>query len=136
MGIKSIIHRIPQHLKRIWSHKNRFLSKRSAEKLTVLREEKPEKPKEFHTKLNFSQNSPQENAFYVHNGKILHNLDELSAELITIDKETFKYHVNDEKNDFSNWIRDIFHSPELAWELSSTHDLYSTREILEKHRMA
>jgi len=137
MGIKSILKHISKRIWIIWSHRNKFLPHNKIEKQVVIGSAKQELPpiKAFHQKVGFSQNAPEQNPFYLHNGKVLHNLDELSNELITMDKETFNHHVNEQKNDFSRWINDIFKAPELAGELQMTKDMYSIREILEKHRL-
>ena len=55
-----------------------------------------------------------EHYFVLCNGQIIKNLRELSDILKTIDKKTFEYHVNAQKNDFSNWIRFVFKSKKLA----------------------
>ncbi len=45
--------------------------------------------------------------FYAHNGMIIKNLTELQLALEKMDDGTFNYHVNEAKNDFSNWIREV-----------------------------
>ena len=51
--------------------------------------------------------------FYVANGMVVKNLNDMCAILDLIDKDTFDKHVNKEKNDFSNWAREVY-SDELA----------------------
>ena len=70
---------------------------------------------------------PQENYFYVCNGKVLKNLKELRDELMQMDEGTFRYHVNEAKNDFSNWINDILKNKKLADDLRRAN---SPQEIL------
>jgi len=60
---------------------------------------------------------PHKFSFYVCNGKILKNVGELRDELKTMDDGTFTHHVNQEKNDFSNWINDIIKDKKLAKDL-------------------
>ena len=55
-----------------------------------------------------------EECFVLKNGRILKNLYELTNSLTSIDAETFRHHVNDEKNDFANWIRYVYNDEELA----------------------
>lgn len=57
---------------------------------------------------------PDNAAFILRNGKKLHGLRDLAKELAVIDKETFDHHVNDAKNDFAQWIGDIFKDATLA----------------------
>ena len=45
--------------------------------------------------------------------------DKLFNLLKDINKEVFAHHVNDDKNDFANWIRDVFDEPELAKKVST-----------------
>jgi hypothetical protein len=49
--------------------------------------------------------------------KTLYSLDDLSEALNLIDPETFKRHVNPEKNDFANWVEYVFEEKELASSL-------------------
>ncbi|MEK6947451.1 MAG: hypothetical protein AABX32_07635 [Nanoarchaeota archaeon] len=55
-----------------------------------------------------------EEYFGLSNGRILKNLNELLNALKSMDEETFKFHVNQEKNDFGNWIEDVFKYEDLA----------------------
>ena len=66
--------------------------------------------------------------FILHNGGSLKSITELKEALRTMDDTTFKYHVNDQRNDFANWIRDVFSNQELANSLKnikSTKDAYN-----------
>ena len=60
---------------------------------------------------------PEQNSFWVNDGNVLKNLDQLMDELKHINDVTFHYHVNENKNDFSNWINDIIGDHYLAKEL-------------------
>jgi len=55
-----------------------------------------------------------EEAFWIYNGPTIRNLHELKIALETMDKLSFFHHVNEEKNDFENWIRHAIHDEELA----------------------
>ena len=59
-----------------------------------------------------------EQCFWVNNGPVLKNLDELSRALAEINKDAFKHHVNKEKNDFSSWVRDILGDQKLAEDIA------------------
>ena len=52
--------------------------------------------------------------FWVNNGSVLKNLDELLGALNTMSNETFQYHANSKKNDFSKWIGDVINDKMLA----------------------
>lgn len=60
------------------------------------------------------ENVPDQFVFYVCDGKVLKNLKDLIVALDKITDDVFSYHSNKEKNDFSNWIRDIINEPVLA----------------------
>lgn len=46
-------------------------------------------------------------AFWVNNGPVIKNLDELKLALRKMDQKTFMHHLNKEKNDFAKWISDV-----------------------------
>lgn len=72
-----------------------------------------------------------EKCFWVNNGPILKNLEELANFLPEMSDETFEHHINSEKNDFSNWINDILGDKRLANDLLSSNNRYS---VLQKVR--
>ncbi|RJQ40707.1 MAG: hypothetical protein C4555_01175 [Dehalococcoidia bacterium] len=57
---------------------------------------------------------PEEFVFRCGNGCILHNMRELADELKSMPEETYAFHVNAEKNDFVNWVRDIIKDDTLV----------------------
>lgn len=60
---------------------------------------------------------PEEFVFRCGNGCILHNMKELANELKSMSDETYAFHVNAEKNDFVNWVRDIIKDDVLVKDL-------------------
>ena len=63
-----------------------------------------------------------EQSFWVNNGPIVKNLDELSHALPELSNDIFSHHVNNDKNDFSNWIRDIIGDQKLANDIISSRN--------------
>ena len=63
-----------------------------------------------------------EQCFWVNNGPILKNVEELASILPEMSDETFHHHVNDEKNDFSNWIKNVVGDQKLANDLLSSRN--------------
>ena len=61
-----------------------------------------------------------EKCFWVNNGPVLKNLDELANALPEINDEAFHHHVNSDKNDFSSWINDVIGDKKLANDLLSS----------------
>lgn len=52
--------------------------------------------------------------FYMIDGSVLSDLNELSEAYDRMSEDIFNYHVSEEKNDFANWILNIFQEKELA----------------------
>lgn len=63
-----------------------------------------------------------EQCFWVNNGPILRNIEEMANALPEMSDETFRHHVNSEKNDFSNWVRDAIGDQALANDLLSSRN--------------
>ena len=66
-----------------------------------------------------------EQCFWVNNGPILKNLDELANALPEMNDETFHHHVNRDKNDFSSWITNVIGDKKLANDLLSSKNRVS-----------
>ena len=65
---------------------------------------------------------PQEYVFWCHDGGVFTDIYDLVEGLKTMSDETFAYHSNLEKHDFSNWIRDMMEDGELADALAAAAD--------------
>lgn len=63
--------------------------------------------------------------FFVCDGSIIKNLKELGVVLKNMSDETFGYHVNEEKNDFSNWVKDVIGDEELAYLIKNNRKIIS-----------
>jgi hypothetical protein len=66
----------------------------------------------------FLEKVPAAYVFYCHDGIVFTDVNELAAGLATMSDETFAYHSNPEKQDFSNWVRDIIGDEQLANNLA------------------
>jgi hypothetical protein len=87
--------------------KSQEKTKKPAEKPTL--QKKATKP----TK-KLLEKAPAEYVFWCHDGSVFTDIYDLLEGLKTMSDETFAYHSNLEKHDFSNWIRDIIQDGELA----------------------
>jgi len=58
--------------------------------------------------------------FWCHDGRVMKNLDELSAALREMSEETFRYHVTVDRNDFSKWVEDVIGDHELSAVLKNS----------------
>jgi len=63
-----------------------------------------------------------EKRFWCYDGSVLHNLAELKSALETMNDEVFNYHVNDYKNDFSRWVKDVIGDNKLAKDLQKSNN--------------
>ena len=64
-------------------------------------------------------NVNQEYVFWRHDGQTITNLKELQVSLAAMSNNTYRYHSNEEKQDFSNWVRDIIGDQVLANDLQN-----------------
>jgi phage anti-repressor protein len=60
--------------------------------------------------------------FYLVDGRALSSLLDLADAFHDMPNEVFTYHVSDDKNDFSSWIRDVYNEIELAESLLDSMD--------------
>lgn len=58
-----------------------------------------------------------ENYFRLINGVILKNISELLEELYIMEDFVFYHHITGSRNDFANWIENVFNEKELALEI-------------------
>lgn len=75
----------------------------------------------------------QESYFKLCNGKEIKSIDELKSILKKIDDSTFNFHVNGERNDFYNWIKDVFQDKTLAIMVKNISDRKEMSNIIAKH---
>src|SRR4030042_5187237 len=88
------------------------------EVLSMVRKAKPQaKAKKQLDKLLLKV--PAEYVFWCHDGSIFSDITELAQGLAAMSDETFVYHSNSEKRDFSNWVRDVIGDEQLANYLAS-----------------
>jgi len=79
---------------------------------------------------NYLANTPEENLFWCSDGRVFKNLKELLTGLREMSKDTFNFHVNRYKNDFSNWIRDVIGDKKLAEDLMKARTKNAATKIV------
>ena len=77
-------------------------------------------------------NTKPEFYFVLNNGQKIKNLFGLVNALDKMPDNIFYHHVNEQRNDFSNWINDIFKQKTLANEISKAKNRLETQVILLK----
>jgi len=60
----------------------------------------------------------EEKRFWCQDGRVLKNLQELETALREMEDDTFRHHVSEARNDFSNWVKDVIGDDKLAGDLS------------------
>lgn len=75
---------------------------------------------------------PEQNYFITKEGKTIKNITELSELLKEVNEEVFSYHVNEERNDFSNWIKDVIKDTDLAKSMINHIQKERMQETVEK----
>ena len=68
-----------------------------------------------------------EKAFLLHEGPSIPSLDELFAELQTMQPHQFYHHVTHDKHDFAQWVGDVFQDRFLSKQMLTA----KTREVLQ-----
>ncbi len=71
-----------------------------------------------------------EQYFVLNNGRVIKNLYELANSLMSMDDDTFNHHVTSDRNDFSNWVRDVFHNVGLAQQILESKDKESMSKVI------
>jgi len=76
---------------------------------------------------------PQDKQFWCVHGRMLKNLAELEAALKEMSNDTFRYHSNETKSDFSNWVRDVIGDEKLARDLKkSANRLEAAKDVANR----
>ncbi len=70
--------------------------------------------------------------FFCHDGCISQNLYQLAECLDRISEVSFRHHVTEMKNDFSNWVRDVFGDDKLANELSRCANSFEASRVIRE----
>lgn len=77
--------------------------------------------------------APSDKRFVLKDGRILKDLVELSNAIEHMSDDVFSHHVNNAKNDFRNWVKDVFNQNELAAELERSRTRNEMQLALLKH---
>jgi len=82
---------------------------------------------------NFLRDVAPESCFWCCDGRIMKNLSELEKGFNEMTDEAFNYHVNDDKNDFSTWVRESVGDKKLASDLTRCRNRkVASRKVSER----
>ena len=65
---------------------------------------------------------PSDKHFFLHEGGSLGSIEELFAELQTMEPNVYGHHVNIKRNDFASWARDVMDDKFLAKNIELCRD--------------
>ena len=78
-------------------------------------------------------NVPEQFTFRCYGGDVYWNLRDLARAVASMSDSVFSHHVNDQKNDFANWVADVIGDHKLARELWETRSSATTaRRLAER----
>lgn len=60
---------------------------------------------------------PPDKQFWCKDNQLIKNLPELSVALKQMNDDIFRHHCNENRNDFSNWVRDVIGDDKLSRDL-------------------
>ena len=69
--------------------------------------------------------------FWVFEGPVLSDLNDLRDALRSINDIQYSYHVNQDKNDFAQWVEDVLHESELGRKLRNYRSRKSALKMIE-----
>ena len=76
-------------------------------------------------------NVSDEHCFWSCDGSIARNLEDLKNVLLKMDKKCFIYHVNKEKNDFANWVKEVLGDDSLSNKLRKIKTIKTTVKVID-----
>lgn len=82
---------------------------------------------------SLAKDAPGERYFVLANGKPVKHVAELAEVLGDIEDHVFNHHVNPERNDFHNWVREVFKDIELAKKMLGVDNKKDLQIIIYKH---
>jgi hypothetical protein len=76
---------------------------------------------------------PESVVFWCHDGQIFRDLNDLINGFDLMTDDTFWYHANDEKNDFSCWILDVIGDEDLAKDVKKVKTRSQAKKVTQQH---
>jgi hypothetical protein len=77
--------------------------------------------------------APKGKYFWVVDGTVIRSVKELANAVDAMDLNIFHHHVNNDRNDFAQWVYDVFALKTLSREMRSTTNKDRTVIITLKH---
>lgn len=121
------------------------ISKTTVKKATTTRKAKVTKPtnvvaktviKSGDSKLEIyklKKDIPENKYFILANGKQVKHVAHLAEIMDELEDHVFNHHVNPERNDFHNWVKDVFKDLELAKKMLNVSNKKDLQLVIYKH---
>jgi hypothetical protein len=77
---------------------------------------------------------PDSKGFWFVNGQFTYKLTEFSNMIASLTPQEFAHHVNDVKNDFANWIGDVFDLKNLAKQVRQAKTQQAIVDVLNSEK--
>ena len=74
-----------------------------------------------------------EQCFWVRDGQILQNLDELKNALFHMDDALYQYHVTEDKSDFANWVEFVLGDEKCAHDLRGARTPKDAQSVVVRY---
>lgn len=74
-----------------------------------------------------------EQCFWVSDGRVLQNLEELAAALKAMHKDLFTYHATGERNDFADWVEHVLADESCASDLRKVRSQNGAHKVVIRH---
>lgn len=108
--------------------------KKSETKVPKTAEKKVKKAVSKTAKLkNIKKSAAVDKVFVLADGNTITSLMDLALNVDQMHDHLFYHHVNEERNDFSNWIKDVFEEIELAESLMNAKEKKDFQIKMLKH---
>jgi len=75
---------------------------------------------------------PHEKWFFFAHGRKAKDIEGLKKVLEKIDDIEFNHHVNDQRNDFANWVEGVFQEQELASKLRKAYNKEDMHDVVDE----
>jgi hypothetical protein len=75
---------------------------------------------------------PEENVFWCNGGCVIRDMEDLKDALAAMTDQTFAFHSNEVKKDFSNWVREVIGDEKLAKDLEKASNREQAARIAEE----
>lgn len=82
--------------------------------------------------MRLDEKTKPEHSFYCTDGTVLKKPAELAQKLKAISQETYAHHTGQGRNDFHNWIKDIYQNEALALKIANARDNAHAAAIIEQ----